>query len=291
MNVVKRCRYGLMIFNRNDIWQGRSFETYGEYSESEVEVFRKAVKAGDVVVEIGANMGSHTLPLSRLVGPNGSVLAAEPERHCFYTLCGNLAVNNLRNVVALQQAFGAETGVVNVPELAQDGVLNVGATELEKDWSNVAHYPVAVNTIDSLNLSRLDFLKIDVEGMEEKVLRGGEATIKKLQPVLYVENDRADKEESLKNYLLGLGYDIYVHYAPFWNPQNFFELSDNVFADTVSLNLLCLPKSRDTGINPGDFGMQKNHGGRNQTDAPVAVSQSLSELDLSDEAEISIPPR
>ena len=44
MNVMKRCRYGMMIYNRRDIWIGKSFETYGEYSESEIQLFRAALK-------------------------------------------------------------------------------------------------------------------------------------------------------------------------------------------------------------------------------------------------------
>jgi FkbM family methyltransferase len=239
-----------MTFNRHDIWQGRSFETYGEYSEAEVELFRRLVNPGNTVVEVGANMGSHTVPLSRLVGDKGAVIALEPERHSYYILCANVAINNLRNVFPFQQAMGDASGSINVPELAQDVALNIGGTELERDWSQVSHYPVALNRLDALNLSALHFLKVDVEGMEERVLRGGEQTIRKHKPVLYVESDRPDKDADLRAYIRSLGYKILNHRPPFWNSANFFENPVNVFGDVVSLNLLCHPA--DQKFDPGE---------------------------------------
>ena len=89
MNTIQRCRYGLMIYNRKDIYQGKSFENFGEYSEEESLLYKKFIKEGNTVYDIGANIGSFTLLFSRLVGNNGGfVLALEPERHNFYTLCG-----------------------------------------------------------------------------------------------------------------------------------------------------------------------------------------------------------
>jgi FkbM family methyltransferase len=258
MNIIKRCKHGLMLFNRNDVWQGRSFEIMGEYSEGEVSLFEKILKKGDLVVEVGANMGSHTMPLSKIVGSEGSVIAVEPERHCFYILCANVAINNLRNVFPFQQAFGDKLGSIVVPELAQEGSLNVGGTELEQDWSEVPHYPVGLNSIDNLSLQRLDFLKVDVEGMEEKVLRGGEKTIRQYWPIIYVESDRPEKDESLRAFICSLGYEIYTHNPPFWNAANFFEAQNNVFGEVVSLNLLCLPKARKTEINPEELGLQRS---------------------------------
>jgi FkbM family methyltransferase len=286
MNIIKRCRHGLMIFNRNDIFQGKSFETYGEYSQSEVDVFTKAVKTGDTIVEVGANMGSHTIPLARLVGPAGTLIAIEPERYCFYILCGNIAINNLKNVFPFQQAFGESTGTVKVPELSQEGNLNVGLVELERDWSQYAHYPVSLNTMDNMNLAKLDFLKIDVEGMEERVLRGGENTIKKFQPIMYIENDRPEKESSLKSYIASLGYEMYTHIAPFWNIDNFYQVKENVFSDLISKNLLCLPKSKKNSINPGDFGMQKITGATTITG--TATSKALADLSRIEPGEISL---
>src|SRR5262245_48257434 len=81
------CRHGPMLFPRGDMFIGRSLELYGEWSEGEVTLFSNLVVAGDNVVEAGANIGTHTLALSRLVGPQGKVWALEPQQLVFQMLC------------------------------------------------------------------------------------------------------------------------------------------------------------------------------------------------------------
>ena len=60
MNQLKDCRHGKMLFNVNDVYVGRSLQSYGEYSEGECEVFRQLIRPGMTVLELGANIGSHT---------------------------------------------------------------------------------------------------------------------------------------------------------------------------------------------------------------------------------------
>jgi hypothetical protein len=90
MNLLKKCRYGLFIYNTKDIWVGRSLEKYGEFSEAEVQVFSRCINPGAVILDIGANIGCHTIALARLTGPAGMVFAYEPERTNFVTLCGKV---------------------------------------------------------------------------------------------------------------------------------------------------------------------------------------------------------
>src|SRR6186997_961635 len=101
-NEVRMCREGPMVYNRNDRFVGRSLARYGEYSHDETVLFEQVVKPGWVVVEAGANIGTHTLALSRLAGASGQVHAFEPQRLVFQTLCANLALNHCTNVYAHQ---------------------------------------------------------------------------------------------------------------------------------------------------------------------------------------------
>jgi hypothetical protein len=104
---------------------------------------------------------------------------------------------------------------------------------------------VPIITIDSLGLPSLRFAKIDVEGMERDVLLGARATIQRLQPVLYIENDRFDRSEALLALLFELGYRVWWHPVPLFARDNFHNNPNNVFGNIVSLNILCLPRDMD----------------------------------------------
>ena len=89
-----------MIYNSHDRFIGRSLDLYGEFSEGEAVLFQKILRPGMFVVEVGANLGAHTVVLAQAVAPGGGVLAFEPQRLIFQTLCANLAINSIPNVDA-----------------------------------------------------------------------------------------------------------------------------------------------------------------------------------------------
>lgn len=238
---LRQCRYGPMLFNRRDMYIGRSLDAYGEYSEAEIIVLRQILWPGAVVVEAGANIGSLTVPLARIVGEHGHVIAFEPQRLQFQILCANLALNGLYNVFARQQGVGRAPGEVRVPVLMPDQVVNFGGVSLEP---NQQGEPVEIVTIDSLKLRGLSLLKADVEGMEQAVLEGGHETIARLRPALYVECDRRERTPALIAYILSFNYRAFWHLPMFFNPENFAGNSQNVFGNTASANLLALPAER-----------------------------------------------
>ena len=240
-NKIKSCRHGVVCYNQNDMYIGKSFDLYGEFSEEEISLFRLLVKDKDVVLDIGANIGPHTLFLAKAVGPNGQVHAFEPQRIIFQTLCANMALNHITNAFCYNIALGEHSGTVFVPQVRPWEKFNFGGLSLGNYQLGEV---VDVKTIDGLNLSKCNFIKIDTEGMELDVLMGASNTIKTLQPILYVENDRKDKSAALTKYIDSLGYDMYWHKPPLYNPENFFNNPENVFGDIVSLNMICLPRSR-----------------------------------------------
>ena len=106
--------------------------------------------------------------------------------------------------------------------------------------------PVDAITIDDLDLPTCNFLKIDVEGMEIDVLRGAERTIDMYRPLLYVENDRPTKSQSLLELLFGWEYRCYWHLASLFNPANFAGETEDIFPGIVSVNVFCIP--RESGL-------------------------------------------
>lgn len=246
MNELKMCRYGQMLFNRFDRYIGRSLQVYGEFSEGECEVFRQIVRPGNTVVEVGANIGTHTVPLAQWVGLKGRVLAFEPQRVVYQNLCANIALNSLLNVHCYQQAVGSEAGSIIVPFLDYQSENNFGGLGLGT-FTRGERVPLV--TIDSLELSACDFLKLDVEGMEREALLGGQKTIDKYKPVIYVENDRQERSDDLIRTLDRLGYAMYWHLPPYFNPNNFAGNSENIFGNLVSKNMICFHQSRPHQID------------------------------------------
>jgi len=265
MNLMKKCRYGLTIYNNIDMWVGRSIEKYGEYSESEVQVFAEIIKQGDVVLDVGSNIGCHTMAMSRLAGNGGIVFSYEPERNNFNVLAGNIAINNIRNVHVFQKAVGSTSGFISVPELDLEQTTNMGGLSLTTDYSQAPNYVVPLTTIDEQNFLRCNFIKIDVEGMEKLVLEGAKETISKFKPIIYVEDDRDDLHESLVKHLKDMDYIAYKHLAPLYNPDNYYKNinneflisnNDGTYRTIVSSNIFCHHKDTVCPINPSIFAME-----------------------------------
>jgi FkbM family methyltransferase len=255
MNKVKQCRYGQMVYQPNDLWIGRSLELYGEFSEGEVALFRALLRPGDVALDVGANVGAHTVAVAGLVGPRGRVIAFEPQRLAYYCLCANVALNNLHHVVCHQAAAGRSAGFLVVPDLDPDREQNFGGVELSATAAGRPGQKVPVWRIDDLGLPACRLIKIDVEGMEREVLAGAAETIRRCRPLLYVEDDRRDRSAELRALLHELGYGLHLHRPPYFNPQNVAGSRDNVFGSTISLNLFCHPREAAPPIDPRAFGM------------------------------------
>jgi FkbM family methyltransferase len=245
-NRVVDTRYGRMMYNVNDVYIGRSLQEYGEAGEGEVEFFRQVVRPGDLVIDAGAAIGVHTVSLAKAVGPQGIVLAFEPQRLVFQTLCANVALNNLINVWTFQIALSDDAGAVRVPTLDPRRANNFGGLSLLNQTQGDG---VSSFRLDTLPVPRCRMIKIDVEGMELQVLRGASAIIDRFKPVLYVKNDRRELSVELLKHITAIGYDAYWHLTPFYNPNNFRQNPTNVFGEVVSANMICVNRASNSNIS------------------------------------------
>ena len=247
-NSVIKGREGFIIYNKNDEYVGKSIEKYGEFSQNEVTLFEAFCSPGHMVVDVGANIGTHTLAFSRLVGSAGRVFAYEPQRIVFQTLCGNLALNSITNVECMQQGLGDKDGHVLIPDINYNMKgNNYGGVQIDKFTDG---NKVGISTLDKLlYLPRLNFIKIDVEGMEYSVISGGLKVIEKFKPALYVENDHLDKSKALIKLIRSLDYRIFWHGPRLYNEDNYAGNSDNIYNAIVSMNMLCVHSSVKINIS------------------------------------------
>ncbi|MEI8378474.1 MAG: FkbM family methyltransferase [bacterium] len=237
-NQLAKTRNGYCLYNQNDIYIGQAIEKYGEFSAIEMQLLAQLCQPGDTVIEIGANIGAHTIEIARRVGPDGWVLAFEPQRIVFQALCANVAINSLFNVDCYWAAVGRQRGFINVPELDPDLKNNFGGLSL---LEGIPGRPVECFPLDQfVVLPQLRLIKIDVEGMESEVIAVVTKLIEKFKPFLYVENDRPEKSENLIRLIDSLGYRMSWHLPPLFNPDNYYANPENVYPKFVSFNMICV---------------------------------------------------
>lgn len=230
------------LYNENDVFIGASLAAYGEFSGAEADFLEGLVQPGDVVVEVGANIGALSVGIAKKLGPHGRLFAFEPQRIVFQILCANIALNNLDNVECLMMAVGSQRAMVTVPELDFSKRQNFGGLSIGGAREG---RPVPCDTLDSLlDTDKIRLIKADVEGMEADVLSGARRLIMKSRPTIYVENDVEEKSAALFTLLDGMNYDMYWHLPPLFRKNNHAGNSRNIFGETVSINMLCLPRDR-----------------------------------------------
>jgi FkbM family methyltransferase len=174
-----------------------------------LEARRRYFGNGVVVADCGANIGTHTVSWAKQMTGWGSVIAIEAQERIFYALAGNVAINNCFNAQLIHAAVGDKSGTMKIPTPDYLAPASFGSLELKRtqrpeqigqtiDYSDTKLVSVRAVTIDSLSLNRLDFLKIDVEGMECETLVGAAETIRRSLPVILVEHIKAGKQEIMK---------------------------------------------------------------------------------------------
>jgi FkbM family methyltransferase len=249
-NVVTATRYGSMIVNHNDWTEaggrrygvGYDLLTTGQYMQNELNGLAGLIglcAPDPVLLDIGANIGVHSLLFSSLAGTRGQVHAFEAQRIVYQMLMGNLALNSIENVRAHCVALGGAAGQLRLPKVDYGKPWNIGGMALESgdtasQFAAGAAGPayasqgeaVPVMALDSFNLERVDFIKLDVEGMEHDVLRGAIRTLERSRPLMQVEWMATDAGR-LPLYLLEqLDYRLYV----------------------AEINLICIPAERAADI-------------------------------------------
>jgi FkbM family methyltransferase len=186
---------------------------FGEYEKETNDLLFEYIKPGQTVLEAGANNGTETVLLSRLVGPAGKVLAFEPVEHIYQTLQLNLSINHCSNVITEQMALGENDRQLYFNVLSED-FCNQGMASKYDEKSADAKVLVQQSSIDSWliqqNIRTIDFIKMDIQGAEIELLKGAEHTIQKSKPLIFTEaTEDFLSIKKLFDTLTDLGYAVY----------------------------------------------------------------------------------
>ncbi len=201
---------------------GRIIWDHGQYETHIQAALKTLLKPGDTLLDIGANIGYHSLFASRCVGPSGSVVAVEmsPENNTLFR--ASIAANQMMNIV-LHETAVAEREVrlqfCVTPGTGNGMLVNDYLQQRIKHEPESFSQPTIVNavTIDSLIPSgqRVDVVKIDIEGSELRALRGMNRVLRESRPAIVfefcptlLENIGGIEPEEVLNYLRDFGYEL-----------------------------------------------------------------------------------
>ena len=208
----------------------------GTWDEDIWDWIKGYLQPGRVMIDVGAHIGTMTLRGAKAVGETGKVLAVEPNPDTVAKLQANIAASHARNIIVEPVAAGSKPGEL---ELFIGSKINSGTSSLSKENAeehgahNAQSVKVPIQRLDDLvekaGLTRIDIIKVDVEGAETQVLTGGMESIKKYHPVLVLETvdamlkNMGSSLAELEALLQSLGYErtreSADHANAIWSPK------------------------------------------------------------------------
>ena len=231
--VQTNTRYGNMLYINGDPTIGRSLELYGEYCHAEVEVIKSLCTSESWFIDVGANIGTHTVGVAPYVN---RVVSFEPDLDNFDVLVKNCS--------------GCGCANVSPTRLALSDMMSETSTQFDYGKTTLATgTDIKTAPFDMLGIPRADFIKIDVEGMEVDVLYGMRNTLATYKPSLLIEMQDQTKYSRIYDYLKGFDYNMYWLPVATFNKSNHKQNSEDVFGPQHGvINWLCVAEQINTTL-------------------------------------------
>jgi FkbM family methyltransferase len=219
---LHKAKHGVFASYKNDDPIGTCVKYYGEWAEQEFDVIDQLINPTSNCLDIGANIGTHTVALSKkCIG--GFVFAFEPQFNIYQALNTNIFLNDCVNVipynVGISNTIQSITARINNPGITHS--INYGEFKINEE----SEYGIEIKCvkIDEVELydKAIDFIKLDVEEHEVSALMSGERVITTGKPHMYIEYNSHDGNDELLRTMDSLGYNCYWHVYPKHNPNNF----------------------------------------------------------------------
>ena len=254
-NIIKqKFKHGIFSYYSNDQYIGKSLSEYGEWSEAEVGLLKQLLADSENIIEIGSNIGTHTIPLAKQVLNGGLVYAIEPQHQNHKLLLENIKNNELKNIKVLKIAISSKEGEAYMNTFDENVTGNYGDCRIfSSNFKNAESVPV--KTLDQLfydNIKErksIKLIKCDAQGQELNIVLGSKKLIDQYKPYLYLENDDIHTSKALIEIIKNMGYILFWHLPPLYNPDNFLKNTKNIFPKIISYNMLCIHRSVKIKLN------------------------------------------
>lgn len=215
----------------------------GDWFEKEMEFWRNQIQPGMTVIDVGANVGVYTFSAAQKVGSTGKVFAVEPFSACVQCMEETCQINQLSWVKICPGAASDRNGkaylaIHNASELNEIIVPDHTNNFRSQQYEEVNCFSLD-SLVESENISNLDWIKIDAEGHEMKVLEGSELLLQRFSPRIIYENIAGSKgsNQSVAELLQSKGYQLF-RYQPFLEDLVQISSLDDL---NENLNIIALP--------------------------------------------------
>lgn len=242
---ITRWLYGSIATHGENDLISRCLIDYGEWARAEVEFICKyLLPIKGTFIDIGAFIGTHSIPFGLHVGKDGKGIAFEPNRSSFRLLTRNLDLAGLENITAYNMAASEQS---NLHYKQTKDLSNFGASTLElsssspKEITNQIQYCIG-KAIDDLHLNQVDLIKADVEGMENSVLKGCTDLITRCMPNIFLELNSLDEHAFALELAKKFNYKIFGIRTLAFNPANFNHNQYNILGNGAELAIVLTTK-------------------------------------------------
>jgi len=213
-----------------------------DWFEDEIKFLRKVLQPGQKIIDIGANYGAYTLSMAHTIGPSGCVWAYEPATETADFLSESIRANGFTNIVLERCALSGEAGSARLSLNANAELNALTRDPAASETSEVVRLVTLDASMELNGWSDIDFVKIDAEGEESNILKGGRSFFARLSPLIQYEVRASDTVHmELVKEFAALGYDSY-RLVPGLQVLVPFEVES--VQDGYLLNLFCCKPDR-----------------------------------------------
>lgn len=229
------------MLHRQDTYICDSVTFLGDYEPEEKKVFSVLVKKGNTVLDIGANVGLHSLYFSELVGREGRVFSFEPVQQNYDQIVRNMKLNGITNIIPIHKGLSDVSTKINIA--APSNSNNPGAFNLfdTKEPTETVEVITGDFFIESENIKQVDFIKMDIEGYEYFAIKGLAKTLATFKSTVVFEFDSnyhaktGAGEEDIFELFLKLNYRLY-----YIEDNGLSEFKYQNFSLPLSLNIVAI---------------------------------------------------
>jgi FkbM family methyltransferase len=236
-SAVTETRVGILQYLPDEAWVGESLGWYGEYLQPQLDLLGRLMRPGMTVLEADAGIGAHAVFLGKAVGAAGHLFLYEPRPVVQRILRQNLGANRVTNVTLMRRALGRPG---EAKRAAPEGPAQTAAAG--------AASRVVTETLDELQLERLDWLKLNEGTLALEVLAGAEEMLWRLRPLLFMAAADEPVLTALVHRAQAFSYRCWRMETALFNPQNFNRRDTDIFAGRTARALLAIPEEIDVDI-------------------------------------------